>query len=86
VVQFKDVETNRFVAVAVDGEAKEYGAGRSRYWRSVSEPHCWGVAALVVGTQRDGGQESKYSAIRQAKVSGSGCRMDAQQRAKAEPR
>ena len=27
VVQFKDVQTNRFVAVAVDGEAKEYGAG-----------------------------------------------------------
>jgi hypothetical protein len=24
-VQFKNVETNRFVAVAVDGEAKEYG-------------------------------------------------------------
>jgi hypothetical protein len=30
VVQFKDVQTNRFVAVAVDGEAKEYGAGRSQ--------------------------------------------------------
>jgi hypothetical protein len=30
VVQFKDVETNRFVAVAVDGEAKEYGGGKSR--------------------------------------------------------
>jgi hypothetical protein len=30
VVQFKDVQTNRFVAVAVDGEAKEYGAGKSR--------------------------------------------------------
>ena len=30
VVQFKDVASNRFVAVAVDGEAKEYGAwGRS---------------------------------------------------------
>jgi hypothetical protein len=28
VVQFKDVQTDRFVAVAVDGEAKEYG-GRS---------------------------------------------------------
>jgi hypothetical protein len=28
VVQFKDVKTNRFVAVAVDGEAKEYGAMR----------------------------------------------------------
>ncbi len=26
VVQFKDVETNRFVAVAVDGKVKEYGA------------------------------------------------------------
>ena len=25
VVQFKDIETNRFVAVAVDGEAREYG-------------------------------------------------------------
>jgi len=25
VVQFKDVETNRFVAVAVDGKVKEYG-------------------------------------------------------------
>jgi hypothetical protein len=25
VVQFKDVETNKFVAVAVDGEVKEYG-------------------------------------------------------------
>jgi hypothetical protein len=25
VVQFKDVETNRFVAVAVDGEVKVYG-------------------------------------------------------------
>ncbi len=25
VVQFKDVQTNRFVAVAVDGEVKEYG-------------------------------------------------------------
>lgn len=29
VVQFKDVKTNRFVAVAVDGQAKEYGGGRS---------------------------------------------------------
>jgi hypothetical protein len=29
VVQFKDVQTNRFVAVAVDGEVKEYGAHRS---------------------------------------------------------
>lgn len=25
VVQFKDVQTNRFVAVAVDGDVKEYG-------------------------------------------------------------
>ncbi len=30
VVQFKDVETNKFVAVAVDGEAKEHGGGKSR--------------------------------------------------------
>jgi hypothetical protein len=30
VVQFKDVESNKFMAVAVDGEAKEYGAGRNR--------------------------------------------------------
>jgi hypothetical protein len=30
VVQFKDVKTNRFVAVAVDGEAKEFGGGKSR--------------------------------------------------------
>ena len=30
VVQFKDVQSNRFVAVAVDGEAKEYGAGKKR--------------------------------------------------------
>jgi hypothetical protein len=30
VVQFKDVQTNRFVAVAVDGEAKEYGGGKRR--------------------------------------------------------
>ena len=30
VVQFKDVETNRFVAVAVDGEVKEYGGGKRR--------------------------------------------------------
>lgn len=29
VVQLKDVLTNKFVAVAVDGEAKEYGAHRS---------------------------------------------------------
>ena len=28
VVQFKDVQTNRFVAVAVDGEAREYGSAR----------------------------------------------------------
>jgi hypothetical protein len=28
VVQFKDVETNRFVSVAVDGEVKEYGSHR----------------------------------------------------------
>ena len=28
VVQFKDVGTNKFVAVGVDGEAKEYGGGR----------------------------------------------------------
>ncbi len=27
VVQFKDVETNRFVAVAVDGKVKEYVSG-----------------------------------------------------------
>ena len=27
VVQFKDVNTNRFVAVAVDGEVSVYGAG-----------------------------------------------------------
>jgi hypothetical protein len=26
VVQFKDVQANRFVAAAVDGKAKEYGA------------------------------------------------------------
>jgi hypothetical protein len=30
VVQFKDFGTNRFVAVAVDGEAKEYGDWKSR--------------------------------------------------------
>jgi hypothetical protein len=30
VVQFKDVHTNRFVAVVVDGEVKEYGGGKSR--------------------------------------------------------
>jgi hypothetical protein len=30
VVQFKDVHTNRFVAVAVDGEAKQYGRGKRR--------------------------------------------------------
>jgi hypothetical protein len=30
VVQFKDVATNKFVAVAVDGEAKEYGGGKRR--------------------------------------------------------
>jgi hypothetical protein len=30
VVQFKDVERNRFVAVAVDGEVKEYGAIRTQ--------------------------------------------------------
>jgi hypothetical protein len=30
VVQFKDVQSNRFVAVSVDGEAKEYGGGKSR--------------------------------------------------------
>jgi hypothetical protein len=30
VVQFKDVETNRFVAVAVDGEAQEYGGRKKR--------------------------------------------------------
>jgi hypothetical protein len=29
IVQFKDVKTNRFVAVAVNGEAKEYVDGRS---------------------------------------------------------
>src|SRR5579872_5543989 len=29
VVQFKDIGSDRFVAVAVDGEAKEYGAGMS---------------------------------------------------------
>jgi len=29
VVQFKDVESNRFVAVAADGEVTVYGAGRS---------------------------------------------------------
>jgi hypothetical protein len=30
VVQFKDVQSNRFVAVVVDGEAKEYRTGRMR--------------------------------------------------------
>jgi hypothetical protein len=30
VVQFKEVQANRFVAVVVDGEVKEYGAGKSR--------------------------------------------------------
>jgi hypothetical protein len=30
VVQFKDVQANRYVAVAVDGDAKEYGGGKSR--------------------------------------------------------
>jgi len=30
VVQFKDVQANRFVAVAVDGDVKEYGGGKSR--------------------------------------------------------
>jgi hypothetical protein len=30
VVQFKDLQTNRFVPVAVDGEAKQYGTGKSK--------------------------------------------------------
>jgi hypothetical protein len=30
VVQFKDLDTNRFVAVAVDGEVKVYGDHRNR--------------------------------------------------------
>jgi hypothetical protein len=30
VVQFKDVQANRFVAVAVDGEVTVYGRGESR--------------------------------------------------------
>ncbi len=30
VVQFKDVQANRFVAVAVDGEAREYGGRMNR--------------------------------------------------------
>ena len=30
VVQFKDVENNRFVAVAVDGKVKEYGTLKKR--------------------------------------------------------
>ena len=30
VVQFEEVQTNRFMAVAVDGEAKEYGGGKNR--------------------------------------------------------
>jgi hypothetical protein len=30
VVQFKDVESNRFVAVAVDGEVTFYGASEKR--------------------------------------------------------
>jgi len=29
-VQFKDVETNKFVAVAVDGDVKVYGELRER--------------------------------------------------------
>jgi len=29
IVQFKDVQSNRFVAVAVDGEVKKYGVERS---------------------------------------------------------
>lgn len=38
VVQFKDVQTNRFVAVAVDGEAKVYGATRGGKGRERSDP------------------------------------------------
>jgi hypothetical protein len=30
VVQFKDVQTNKFVAVAVDGKVIEYGRGRRK--------------------------------------------------------
>lgn len=30
VVQFKDTETNRFIAVAVDGKVKEYGSLKKR--------------------------------------------------------
>ena len=30
VVQFKDVKRNKFIAVAVDGQVKEYGAMRKR--------------------------------------------------------
>src|SRR5581483_1986010 len=30
VVQFKDAETNRFIAVAIDGKVKEYGSLRRR--------------------------------------------------------
>jgi len=30
VVQFKDVQANRFLAVAVDGEARQSNGGRSR--------------------------------------------------------
>ena len=36
VVQFKDVQTNQFVAVAVDGEAKEYESWKSRCQRATS--------------------------------------------------
>ena len=31
VVQFKDAESNRFVAVVVDGEVTFYGAGKQRF-------------------------------------------------------
>ncbi len=30
VVQLKDIQTNRFVAVSVDGEVKEYGARKNQ--------------------------------------------------------
>jgi len=39
VVQFKDVKTNRFVAVAVDGEAKEYGSMRGDSSAAGRESH-----------------------------------------------
>jgi hypothetical protein len=49
VVQFKDAENNRFVAVVVGGEVTFYGASKRRRWAPITLPKRTGFRSSQLG-------------------------------------